>query len=293
MSQAEERPQGRSYEKTFVVRAPLEVVWRAITEGEELAKWFCQKAECTPGVGGYQTVDWGGGMAGTQDITAWDAPHYFRAEARREEQAARGMELPEGVVYATEWYLESDGDMTRVRMVQSGFGEGPAWDGEYDGTYKGWDLFHQNLVFYLENYAGQSARSIVLMGSSPDGAEAAWSTFFGPQGLCASGSVAGLSAGDLLDITTSTGDRLAGKVRIADPAHRSFHAVLDSHQGVFNVEFPEWNGAAFAWASLLCFGQEEAAMIALEGRLQEMMARLFPMPVDPAAMPCEPEEAAG
>ena len=61
----------RSYEKQFEVYAPAEAVWKAITEGEELTRWFCERATCAPGVGGEQHVDWGGGAKGTQRITIW------------------------------------------------------------------------------------------------------------------------------------------------------------------------------------------------------------------------------
>jgi hypothetical protein len=49
---------GRSYEKTFEVKAPVEAVWQAITDGDELSRWFCQEASCEAGVGGKQVKDW-------------------------------------------------------------------------------------------------------------------------------------------------------------------------------------------------------------------------------------------
>ena len=55
---------GRSYEKRFEVAAPAEAVWKAITEGEELTRWFCLEATCEHGVGGKHDFDWGGGAKG-------------------------------------------------------------------------------------------------------------------------------------------------------------------------------------------------------------------------------------
>ena len=50
---------GRSYEKGFEVAAPVEAVWKAVTEGEELTRWFCMEATCDQGVGGKQHIDRG------------------------------------------------------------------------------------------------------------------------------------------------------------------------------------------------------------------------------------------
>ena len=46
---------GRSYEKKFEVAAPPEAVWKAITEGDELTSWFCQKASCQAARAGSST----------------------------------------------------------------------------------------------------------------------------------------------------------------------------------------------------------------------------------------------
>ena len=113
---------GRSYEKTFEVAAPVEAVWKAITEGEELTRWFCKEATCEAGVGGKQHIDWGGGAKGTAVITVWEPGVHLRTEALRPDLSRP--ERPEP--YAIDWYLEHEGGVTRVRMVASGFGEGPA-----------------------------------------------------------------------------------------------------------------------------------------------------------------------
>lgn len=274
---------GRRYEKTFEIAAPIEQVWTAITEGPELAKWFCESAESQGGVGGYQTVDWGGGMVATQDITVWNPPFQLKAEARAEAQAERGMVSPEGDPYATEWFLEHEGGITKVRMVQSGFGEGPQWDGEYDGTYKGWDLFHANLRHYVENYFGKHAGTVTLFAAAPEGPDAAAAMLFGPQGLCASGSINGLKPGDAFDITAVTGDHFTGTVRIATEGNRSFNAVVDSHDGVITLEVGDMGGAGFIWMSLLCWGRPTEETDALRDRLQAMFGTLFPTPMDAPA----------
>ena len=131
----------RSYEKKFEVTAPAEAVWKAITEGEELTRWFCMAASCETGLGGKQEIDWGGGAKGTHTIVIWQPNVHLRTEAVRPISGDLRRHRP-AEPYAIDWYLENEGGMTRVRMVASGFGEGPDWDHEYDGTFHGWDMFH-------------------------------------------------------------------------------------------------------------------------------------------------------
>ena len=47
-------------------------------------------------------------------------------------------------------------------MVASGFGEGPQWDHEYDGTFHGWDMFHKTMKHYLEHHRGQASANAVV-----------------------------------------------------------------------------------------------------------------------------------
>ena len=100
--------------------APPEAVWKAITEGEELTRWFCVEATCQPEVGGEQHIDWGGGAKATQKIVIWQPNAHLRTEAVKPERSRPASGEP----YAIDWYLETEGGTTRVRMVASGFGEG-------------------------------------------------------------------------------------------------------------------------------------------------------------------------
>src|SRR5206468_3344922 len=128
----------------------------AITEGEELTRWFCKEATCEPNVGGQQHIDWGGGAKATTTITVWEPNAHLRTESDRPDmKKSTDSEAPEP--YAIDWHLEHEGGITRVRMVASGFGEGPQWDQEYDGTFYGWDLFHKTMKHYLEHHRGEAS----------------------------------------------------------------------------------------------------------------------------------------
>ena len=225
----------RSYEKKFEVAAPPEAVWKAITEGDELVRWFCQKASCESGPGGKQHVDWGGGAKATATIVIWQPGVHLRTEADRPEPGQPALDDP-SEPYAIDWFLDGEGGITRVRMVASGFGEGPGWDHEYDGTFHGWDVFHKTLKHYLENHRGRPANNVVLYAMLAVTAEEAWNRLMSAEGLVKEGSLDNLSIGAQFRFVTSAGDEFAGFVQNYVPG-KTFSAMVESlNKAVLNLE---------------------------------------------------------
>ena len=56
----------------IVIDAPIEAVWKAISDGEELTRWFVDEATVTPGVGGTISISWGGEEMSSGTIEAWE-----------------------------------------------------------------------------------------------------------------------------------------------------------------------------------------------------------------------------
>ena len=50
--QAEKVKKERRLEREVEIEAPREDVWKALTDANELARWFPLKARVTPGLGG-------------------------------------------------------------------------------------------------------------------------------------------------------------------------------------------------------------------------------------------------
>ena len=53
---------GRAHETRVAIDAPIEEVWKAITEAEAIARWFAPKMTVEPGAGGFVLADFGPGM---------------------------------------------------------------------------------------------------------------------------------------------------------------------------------------------------------------------------------------
>src|SRR5580765_3315734 len=62
----------------IVIDAPIEAVWKAISEGEELTRWFVAEASVEPGVGGTITISWDGEEKSTGTIEAWEPNRKLR-----------------------------------------------------------------------------------------------------------------------------------------------------------------------------------------------------------------------
>lgn len=68
----DEQPKTRSIVHEIEIDAPIETVWKALTEAEELTRWFSELARVTPGVGGSYWVSWGEGQSGESRVEAWE-----------------------------------------------------------------------------------------------------------------------------------------------------------------------------------------------------------------------------
>ena len=139
----------RSIIKEVVVAAPADVVWRALTDADELKRWFPIDARVEPGLGGSVWLSWGDGVEGTAPITSWEPERHFGwTETRGPHKLA------------VDFHIEARGGSTVVRLVHSGFGDGGDWDDEFHMTQGGWSYFMQHLRLYLERQRGK-ARDVI------------------------------------------------------------------------------------------------------------------------------------
>ena len=121
--------QTRAFRMSLDLDATPDQVWRALTEAEELVRWFPTGARVTPGKGGRMLWSWGYGEDWVTSIDEWEPGKLLRLvqeEARPYD--AQGHPLPPGEVEAAriamEFTLETVQGKTRLRLVHSGFGHG-------------------------------------------------------------------------------------------------------------------------------------------------------------------------
>ena len=280
----DQQPNERRLETEIELDAPVEAVWKALTDAGELANWFPPYAEVKPGVGGHIRVVWDEKQDWTSPIGAWEPNKHLKViwcEPTPPEQAEQvrkdGIFVPFPI--AVDYYLEARGGQTLMRLVHSGFSTEASWDSQYDGTRRGWAFELRGLKHYLENHRGLKRAVVHARCDINDiPLEEAWRRLLGREALVAERVLAAGRVGDRYAITTTSGDHLAGEIRIIDPP-KDFCATVENlnnaflrvriDEGCMTAPHPEVN----LWLSTYGLALEETD--ALQKRWQAMLDDVF------------------
>ncbi len=273
MTKQRRKPESRSVEMQLEIHAPLEAVWKALTEAEELTRWFPPEASVRPGEGGKVRWSWGPPYDWESKIEIWEPHRHLRTTY----EWAPGGAAPAAL--AMDFYLEGRGGHTVVRLVHSGFGAGSEWDDEYDGVSRGWRYELRSLRHYLENHRGTPRLVAWARGPFAVSYEEAWKRLMSPQGLLRQGRLENPREGDPYSITAATGDTLQGKVLTWGPpkafsgtAENLNNALFRVHCESSGLEKPE------AWVWLAAYGLPEAEVRAFQNRWRDLLTEIFPEP---------------
>ena len=114
----------RAHETRIEIDRPIEEVWKAITDAKEMARWFAGKMTVEPGVGGFVLAEFCPGMEWKTIIEVWEPNRHLRLTENRDRvMSASGLEeVMEACRLVEDFYLETQGGKTVLRLVHSGFG---------------------------------------------------------------------------------------------------------------------------------------------------------------------------
>jgi uncharacterized protein YndB with AHSA1/START domain len=263
------------------IDATIESVWNALTEAEEITRWFADDARVTPGVGGNVWVSWGEGQSGDTRIEAWEPRRRLvLRNLPTDSGEAFGGQYDEKATSETpmiqEYTLETRGGRTVLRLVDSGIPDSPEWEGIYDGKTRGWQMFFHALRHYLEKHRGKARHNISDMRPIRFTLTDAWEKLTGPEGLAARGSLAGVAVGAHYSVTTSMGDALEGKILINMPPKTLSITIENLNDALLSATFEEMGGTAYLYFTLSTYGKEPLADAELRERWQRLLHRLFP-----------------
>ncbi len=178
-------------------------VFRAVTEGSEVAKWLAPEAGSTAPQGdkkGTIWVSWGEGMRAEHEIEIYDPPKHVRHPSGKNAET-------KAELYA-DWLIEArEGGKTTLRLVHSGFSVGADWDDDYDSHARGWQLMLQNLRHYFARHSHEPTVHTPFMAKVDSPRGVLWQTLLGKLGFSAQPKV-----GDSFRFTTPKGDVLTGVV---------------------------------------------------------------------------------
>lgn len=250
---------------TIEIDADVETVWRAISDGEEISRWFPLNAEVEPGVGGKYKIDWGPDCGGQGTITHWEEGARLRYE---EEWPGVDIEVPVTVEYT----IESRDGKTIVRMVNAGFSADDDWADYLDTIDSGWRYFLWNLKVYVERHAGTPRRMVWDRRKIAIDKAAAWKLLLDDGGLAATTLPA---TADERVVLWSGVEGTTG--RINAPVHFTarFEALNDA---LLLIELEPGQGEYSLGVWLSLYGVEEAQAAELERSLKVALDGLFEAP---------------
>ncbi len=239
---------GRVIEESVEIAAPIEAVWKALTDADELTRWFPLDARVKPGPGGSIWMSWRNEYQWDIPIEVWDPPRRLRLayavpagtaakagatkpgsphSGTAEASAGPSPEADPsfGLHVAIDYHLETRGGHTFVRLVHSGFGAGAGWDAELDATRRGWRFELGSLQHYLERHRG-TPREVVYARAKIDlPREEAWKRLMGPDGLRV--RAGGLVPGSRYALSTAAGQVIEGTVLSFEPP-KEFTAIAEN-----------------------------------------------------------------
>jgi uncharacterized protein YndB with AHSA1/START domain len=123
---------GLAIDREIVIEAPVDVVWRTITEPDQISQWFADEVKLVvePGAHGYMTF---GDQGGPVVVETVEPPTRFAFRLNH----PRGEEPVAGNSQLVEFTLTAEGDQrTRLRVVESGH-ELRAWPEAEKQRYAG------------------------------------------------------------------------------------------------------------------------------------------------------------
>ena len=240
------------------IDADAEAVWKLIAEGEELKRWFTLDARVTPGPGGAIWMSFGEGMDWETPITVWEQGRHIRTSD------------PEPSKMAVDYYVESRGGKTVLRIVQSGFGE-DSWEDELDTLATGWLSFLAAAKHYLEKHRGEPRE--VAYFRHPAVPFERRDVY--PRLLKALGFAETPRAGERYDVTTTSGLPMRGVIAVSAPPIHLTGSVenLDDAYVMIEVEPGKGKCRPAVWLSL--YGDARSRVDEVKELLQAALTSEF------------------
>ena len=262
----------RAHEHEFTMDASPATVWKAITDAEELVNWFPMEAQVEAGVGGRINYGWAPEMQNPCRIEIWAPQSHLRTSWM---EPVAGNADGTRTASVVDWFIKGDGGKTILRLVHSGFGSGSEWDNDYDGSNRGWNYELRSLRHYLKYHLGTQRKMIAVRQETTLSPSEVWKRLMGPNGLAPAAGDKALTEGHPYLFKSAAGDDLQGEVILADPPLSFAGTVTNMNNAIFRFAHETCFGKPEAFVFISTWGADEQENTQLEGRLKQMLLRLF------------------
>ena len=216
------------------IDADVEAVWQAISEGEEIARWFAPQAKSQPGEGGSIWMSWDGSYEGELLIRKWLPNQHLQTSWRVKPPDGEAVEL------LVDYHLEGRGGGTRLRLVHSGFHSTEDWDDIVDSHRRGWAVELRSLRHYVENHRGRSRGMVKIEQQVSCTREEAWRRLLNPPGWLSEGTL-DLAEGERFTARTVSGESLEGAVLMSEEPMDLALSVDSMDKGFLRLQLECWD----------------------------------------------------
>jgi uncharacterized protein YndB with AHSA1/START domain len=277
----------RSVSQEITIQAPVEDVWKALTDAEELTRWFPLEAKTKPGAGGSVWMSWRNEYEFTSAIKIWEPKkrlklvnESFPTEDNKsgvlgQTSEAEAVSFPTAV--AMDYHLESQGNRTILRLVHSGFSQDAEWDNLFDAVSRGWDYQFWSLRHYLENHLGKP-RGMVYQRHfiNSYSLQSAWDRIWSTEGIGGGTAPDDLKPGADYSFETQNGIVLQGEVRTFEPPSDFLATVENYNNGIMRLQLEDLYGKKAVSMSISTYGLPDQEVEDLRSKCQDFLNRLLP-----------------
>lgn len=271
MTDSKAAPATRSVEAAMEIAAPVDAVWKALTDAAELTRWFPFEARVEPGAGGSIWLGWGDIATWDSRIEVWEPNRHLRTAFTPKSADSSAANVGQAVDY----YLEARGGGTYLRLVHSGFGPEATWDEEYDGVRRGWQYELRSLRHYLQVHRGTIRRVAWAAVTLEVPWEEAWQRLMSRNGIRREGEVEGLREGDRYSILIASGQALRGVVQVLNAGMDFAGTVENLNDGLFRVGVESAHQGLTAMLWLATYGLPQSRVDELQAGLAQVLHNLF------------------
>ena len=278
----------RSIEVELTIDAAPDAVWKALTDADELRRWFPLDARVEPGEGGYIALRWAEAHQGQGRITRWEPGRHLQTGWSESTDAFGEVPRPsprqKPSVFETDpeaakrllvdYRLEAREGGTLLRTVHSGFSTDASWDEELESHRRGWNFELRSLRNYLNHHRGRTRSVAWVLQPVSIPIDEAWERLTGPDGLVREGTLEGVRRGGRYAITSVHGQRFTGDVFNLEPPAEFAGTAENLDHALLRFGIETWTGRPEAqfWLSSWT---DPALVERLRGMWTEKLAALF------------------
>lgn len=254
MTDAPSAPGIRSVAREVTIASPVDAVWRALTDAQELTRWFPPIARVEPGAGGRVWRGWQSGEEIEEQIERWIPNAHLRTVGLT--GGWKGI--------TTDYHLTAVGGTTVLRIVSSGFGTDADWDALYDAFGGGWDFELRGLRHYLEHHRGLPRLIALVRGRDPISAAESWQRLIGPGGWMGERGLRDLATGARYAATPAAGPEIGGRVELWQPPHQFAATVDQLNNAYLRVDSRCIGASGTPWIWLSIYGMPDERVREIE-----------------------------